>query len=128
MCFIMNIDDKYSRNSLFTSYLYNKYPPLLSVKMLGEIIDVKEQTIRNWIQNGECPIPYSEDADNDSVEQKSKKKFPLRFRITDVAAYLEKIFSRADSIKKAPTKMSRGRPTKAMQMAKKFASENDFSV
>lgn len=124
----MGIVEKFNRSSLFTAYLYSKYPPLLSVKMLGEIIDVKEQTIRNWIQNGECPIPYSGNNESDPVEQPNKKKFPLRFRITDVAAYLEKIFSRADSIKKTATKMSRGRPTKAMQMAKKFASENDFSV
>lgn len=124
----MSIEDRFNKSTLFTAYLYSKYPPLLSVKMLGEIIDVKEQTIRNWIQNGECPIPYSENTDSNPVEQQNKKKFPLRFRITDVAAYLEKIFAKADSIKKTPPKMSRGRPTKAMQMAKKFASENDFSV
>ena len=115
----------FNGNTAFTVYLYSKYPPLLTVKLLSEIISVEEQTIRNWLTKDECPIPTTKEDEGDvNSSKKGKKKFPVRFRITDVAEYIEKIFSSAKAQNVNPVKPHRGRPSKAEQIAKRISQEN----
>lgn len=75
----------------------------LGVSSLAVVIDYHEQSIRNSVAKGTFPIH--------SYRENGKRYFDVR----DVGAYL-------DSMRNAPTRRRRGRPSKEEQIAKAAAA------
>ncbi len=101
----------YVTPSSFFEYLTSKYPPTLSIRLLSEITNETEQTIRNAISKGTYPIP--------SFKFGSKRLF----RLTDVAAFIDQQFRIASTHTSQPKPL--GRPTKAQQIAKRRLSATE---
>jgi predicted site-specific integrase-resolvase len=78
--------------------LAQKYPVLLNFQEVGEILRVRERTIRNWQSRGKLPFPTF------------KINGAVRVKLTDLVEFIEN--GNRQEIKKR----RRGRPTKAEQM------------
>ena len=88
----------------FAEYLFNKYPPTITVKQLAEITGENEQTIRNRLSKGTYPL--------NAIKPFGK----VCFLITEVVEMFQKI--EAVEVKNIK-RVKKGRPTKIEQMAKR---------
>ncbi len=106
MGFMMQI----ANTSSFFDYLSSRYPLIITVRLLSEITNENEQSIRNSISKGDYPIP--------SFKLGHKRLF----RLTNVASYIEHQVQISEIPKVSPKPL--GRPTKAEQIAKRRLNAN----
>lgn len=95
-------------SSSFLEYLASRYPLVITIRLLSEITNETEQSIRNSISNGRYPVP--------SFKLGHKRLFLL----SAVATYIEQQIKIAQTPKTNPKPL--GRPTKAAQIAKRRLS------
>lgn len=87
--------------------LVSRLPAVVDLKTAAIETRFAEQTLRNRLHKGTCPIPAFKDGSR------------WKFRVQDLAAYIDSKFGQAQE---APAKNpKRGRPTKADEIARRSA-------